>query len=351
VRNALVVAAVLVAGCAESRMTAPAGETFDAAAAGRANVTMTALVSGSGMSAVAALSGRMPAELSPSGPVVGPSVAAASGVTALALRLLHSLPAAGGPLTVQVIRPGVLGHTYVYSPSAHRYIPDPARGGAPSNGVRFILYAVDPGTHDPRVDQETGYGDLTDDGAPGFGVGLHFRAVAAGTTFLDYAFTVTPTFTGGLLHVSGFLADDRNRLDFTIGSAAQSLGETQTAHVSFEIAVASQRFHATGSIDAEAPAGTARVDVVVSIGADAIHLAGESTAATVHAALSVNGHLFATITGDPRHPTVRADGGRELTPAETEVLGGLVGMVYGVIEMFEHLLEPVAALLGISVSL
>jgi hypothetical protein len=151
--------------------------------------------------------------------------------------------------------------------------------------------------------------------------------------------------------VAGFLADEQNTLEFTIGSAAEVLAGSPTAHVTFDIAVASQGFHATGSIDAEGSTGTARVDVVVRIGDDVIHFAGESNATAVNAALSVNGRLFAAISGDPRHPVVRGDGGRELGPAEIEVLGGLVGMVYGVIEMFEHLLEPVAALLGISVSL
>ena len=144
-RNALVVAALLLAGCAESRITTPSGESFDIAAAGRANASMNALVSGPGMSGVAALSGRMPAELGAPAAVPGISSAGASGLPALALRLLRSLPAAGGPLAVQVIRPAVLGHTYVYDPAAHRYVPDPARTGAPANGVRFILYAADPG--------------------------------------------------------------------------------------------------------------------------------------------------------------------------------------------------------------
>ncbi len=350
--TALLVAAGLLAGCADSRISAPSGESFDVAAAGRANATMNALVSGAGMSGVAALGGRMPSELGASTSLPGSPEAAGSGISALALRLLQSLPA-GGPLTVQMIRPAVLGHTYVYDPAAHRYVPDPARAGAPANGVRFILYAVDPGSHEPLAGQETGYADLTEQGAVGLGVGLRFRAVSAGRTFLDYAFTLTPTFTGGVLGVTGFLADEENRLDFTIGAVGQAIGASQAARVTFDLAVPSQRFHATGSIDAAASrgVGTARVEVAVAIGSDLIHLAGESSSAAVNAGLRVNGRLFATITGDPQHPTVRGDGGRELSPAEIQVLGGLVGVVYGAIEMFEHLLEPVAVLLGISISL
>ena len=93
------------------------------------------------------------------------------------------------------------------------------------------------------------------------------------------------------------------------------------------------------------------MELAVTIGSDLIGFTGESSASTVNARLSVNSRLFASITGDPQNPTVRGDGGRELSPAEVKVLGGLVGVVYGVIEMFEHLLEPVAVLLGISISL
>jgi hypothetical protein len=152
-------------------------------------------------------------------------------------------------------------------------------------------------------------------------VSLRLRAVADGRTFLDYAFTLAPTFTGGLLSVSGFLADDRNRLDFTIAAAGEAIGASQAAHVTFELAIPAQRFHAVGSIEAVAgvDAGTARVEVAVAIGADVIHFAGAASTAGVNAGLSVNGSLFATITGDPRHPTVRGAGGRELSPAEIQV--------------------------------
>ena len=123
-------------------------------------------------------------------------------------------------------------------------------------------------SHEPQADHETGYADLTDQNAPGFSVGLRFRAVASGKTFLDYAFTLAPTLTGGLLRVSGFLADDQNRLDFTIGAAGQAIGGSQAAHVSFDLAVPAQHFHAVGSIDAVAngDGGTARVEVAVGIG-------------------------------------------------------------------------------------
>lgn len=346
-------AIALLGGCAESRVTAPPDGSFDVAAASAANASLSGLVFGPEILSVAALGAHLPAELG--GPSPGPGLAApAAGVAGLALRLLESLPAPGGPFAVPVIRPSALGRTYVYDPAAHRYSPDPSRAGAPANGVRFILYAADSANHEPRVGQETGYADLTDDGAAaGLGVGLHFRAVTGGRTFLDYAFTLTPAFSGATLRVAGFLADDQNRLDFTLGAATQSSGGSASARVTFEFALPTRQFHATGTIAGESngPAGALRIDVSVAIGADTIRFTRESSGDAVNAALFVSGRLFATITGDPHHPTVRGEGGREPTPEETQALGGMVGVVYGVLELFEHLLEPVAALLGVGLAL
>ncbi len=351
--TAVTLAIALLSGCAESRVTAPQDGSFDVAAAGAANASLNGLVSGPGISSVAALGAHLPADLG--GPSASPVLAApGAGIAGLALRLLESLPAPGGPFAVQVIRPSALGRTYVYDPAVHHYVPEPTRAGAPANGVRFILYAVDSASHEPRVGQETGYADLTDDGAAaGLGVSLHFRAVSGGRTFLDYAFALTPAFNGATLRVAGFLADYQNRLDFTLGAAAQSSGGSASARVTFEFALPNRQFHATGTIAGESngPAGALRIDVSVTIGADTIHLTGESSGDVVSAALFVNGRLFATITGNPHHPTVRGEGGRELSPEETQALGGMVGVVYGVLELFEHLLEPVAALLGVGLAL
>ncbi len=346
-------AIALLAGCAESRVTAPSEGGFDVVAASAATASLNGLVSGPGITSVAALGARMPVELG--GASAGPaSNAPAAGVAGLALRLLRSLPAADGPFAVQGIRPSVLGRTYVYDPAAHRYVADPTRDGAPANGVRFILYAVDSASQEPRVGQETGYADLIDDGAAaGLGVGLHFRAVTGGRTFLDYAFTLTPALGGATLRVAGFLADEQDRLDFTLSAAAQASGGSASVQVAFAFALPARHFHAAGTIAgaSNGAAGALRIDVSVAIGADAIHLTAESNGDAVNAALLVNGRLFATITGDPHHPTIRGEGGRELSPEETRALGDMVGVVYGVLELFEHLLEPVAALLGLGVAL
>ncbi|MEZ4457574.1 MAG: hypothetical protein R2882_13660 [Gemmatimonadales bacterium] len=48
---------------------------------------------------------------------------------------------------VPVIGGDVLGQTYVYNQASGIYVVDPARTGAPANGVRFILYQPDANDH------------------------------------------------------------------------------------------------------------------------------------------------------------------------------------------------------------
>ena len=67
-------------------------------------------------------------------------------------------------LASPALRPEALGSTYIYDPALRRYVVAPGRSGAPANGVRFILYAVNPVTHEPISAVEIGYADLLDEG-------------------------------------------------------------------------------------------------------------------------------------------------------------------------------------------
>lgn len=343
--GAIVLVGALLAACGESPTSSQDG--LDVEATSRSNATLNSLVNGAGASSVAALAGRLPVELGGASSAGSPE--AAPGVAGIAERLLRSLPGASGPSTAAVIRPQVLGRTYTYDPGARRYVFAPGRAGAPENGVRFILYAVDPVSREPDVAHETGFAELTDLAPAGPGARLDFRAVAGGKLVLEYDLTLSPTILGGTLQVSGMLQDDQDRLNFGFSATTLLPGGAAT-RVTFELDVPTQHFHAEGAINTLGNGSSGRVQVGVTIAAgDAvIHFSGSSSATVVDAAISVNGHLLATITGNPRQPTVRGSGGRVLSPEEMQTLGGLVGMVYGVFEMFEHLLEPAAAILGVA---
>src|SRR3712207_1381042 len=64
--------------------------------------------------------------------------------------------------SLMAVPPEVAGKTFEYDPVTGSYAAG-VRTGAPSNGVRFILYAVDPVSYMPVEPlTETGYVDLTD---------------------------------------------------------------------------------------------------------------------------------------------------------------------------------------------
>src|SRR5207244_7209795 len=98
------------------------------------------------------------------------------------------------------IPPTVLGKTFVWDVNTHQYVEDPnATPAAPANGVRIILYAIDPVTEnvvEPPV--ATGYVDLIDlssGNTNSLQVIVNGGTPASpGTTYANY--TVTGTVTG-----------------------------------------------------------------------------------------------------------------------------------------------------------
>src|SRR3989454_10375484 len=88
--------------------------------------------------------------------------------------------------------------------------------GAPSNGVRFILYALDLAGQ-PIAAQPIGYADLMDESS-GNTQTLHVLVVGTTTdppvTYLDYAVSVTLGVGTATAAVVGFITDGIERLDF-----------------------------------------------------------------------------------------------------------------------------------------
>jgi hypothetical protein len=249
------------------------------------------------------------------------------------------------------LRPGSLGTTYVYDPGVQRYVAAPGRTGAPPNGVRFILYAVNPVTHEPIVSLEVGHADLIDEGAARpTGLGLRLIVVSEGTTYLDYRVAIDGSATAGILAVSGFLTDGETRLVFDIAASGTAGPTGATMTVAFELGVPARAFSVAGRVEgAHSPSGDlGRVNLVVRSGQTKIELAVTGDDHTVNATILVNEKIFATVTGDHHNPVIRGAGGRELTAEEVEALQGILRLVGGVFELFGNLLKPVAAILVLS---
>ena len=266
--------------------------------------------------------------------------------TALAGRVMSGVPASANDQ--RVIPSEVLGVTLVYDPAARQYVPAPNRSGAPTNGVRFILYAVNPVTHQPIVTTEVGYADLIDTGdARPSSLALKLIVVSGGVTYLDYSVTASGSEQSGALEVAGFVTDGETRLDFNINALGRETGSGRALNVEFEFAIPGRDFRLEADVVAEHSTVSAsqEIDLVIESGETTLRFDVEENERTVNASVRVNGQLFATISGDRQHPSVRGAGGRELTLDEAHALQRMIGLVEEVFRLFESLLAPVVGML------
>jgi len=263
--------------------------------------------------------------------------------TSAATRVLAAL-SPGAPIRA-VLPPEVLGTTFVYDPARQRYVPDPSRTGAPANGARFILYAINPVTRQPIVEQEIGFADLMDESASRTsGIALHLRVVSGGVTYLDYLLAADGTPTTGALAAGGFLTDGTTRLDFRIEARARhdSAGEAMDLDFAFDVPVRAFTTvaHVSGAHTASGDLG--HVAMTIHSGDATLDFDVVGDDRQVSATVRVNGQLFATISGSPGQPGVRGAGGLELTPQEAEALRQMLGLVGRQFELLGELLRPVA---------
>ncbi len=258
-----------------------------------------------------------------------------------------------GTALIPVMRSSVLGKTFVYDPSVRKYVPDPARSGAPSNGVRFILYEVDP-NEDPLTSKEIGYADLTDERrSSSSSAGIRLEAVIGGITKLAYSFDLTGSVQAAQFDVFGYIADGGDRLDFSIKTSQQLFGRGGKATLEAKLFVAQDDFEVTAKAEGFAGEenGDGKIDLTIRSKLDEVVVDAETKDGKLDATFKVNGQLLATATGDPKSPVIRGDGGRELTDEETQALGDIVGMADGIFKFVSVLLLPAGALLLIALGI
>ncbi len=241
-----------------------------------------------------------------------------------------------------------LGKTLVYSATGDTWVVDPARTGAPANGVRFITYESD-ANGKPIPTRETGYADLRDEGATtGEAIVLHLVVVSRGTTALDYRTRVLVQGQDGAIDVDGFMSDGTTRLDFSVGLTARATGATQLLDADFDLQVSARNFRVQGTargIDETTGDGT--ISMTARHGTSSVAVELKSATGVLDGRLMVNGKLFATVKGASRTPEFRGATGAPLTGPELLVVVHIVDMVDDVFDLVEELVEPVDNLVAL----
>lgn len=248
----------------------------------------------------------------------------------------------------KVIPASVLGTTYVFDPEKHAYVADPSRTGAPANGVRYILYAVNPFTHEPVVSSEIGYADLTDEGddTPNTAA-LRLVAVSDGVTFVDYRVSLAGENGSGELAVEGTFYDGKKHLTFTIHVLGEQSAEGQTLGVRFRLAVPEDNFALTNETRAVSKDDITRVNQAIAIGDHRFVIASVHSSNEVDATVTVDSAVFALIHWDPSKLTVTGPTGERLPLEDRVALWRLLGLFDHVSRLVYRLLMPVNALFAL----
>ena len=354
-RNSLRLSCVslaVMAACSSDNTTAPDNQPnqFDAAKVSANVATIERVAANSALDSWVRLADFLGATARTS-----PSLAPQDGPTQLinTLRRLVSITGADrGVFLVPVIRPAVFGSTYVYDEASEQYVVDPTRTGAPANGVRFVLYETDDsGAIMPAM--EIGYADLIDEKAASTSsAGLRFKVVAGTTTVLDYAFEVGGLFVSPTIDIEGYISDGTDRVNFELSTRAPAWENAGPFELEAELTVPSTGFTVNASLSQTGvPDPVGNVDLRVKSGSDQLEVTASTAAGQIDASVKVNGVIFATVTGPSANPTIKGEGGRDLTQDEMTALGKIIEFTGGVFALLGGLLAPAGVLLAIALGL
>ncbi len=262
----------------------------------------------------------------------------AAGHYAAKLAKTYVKPAGGirPSLSTAAIPTEYLGVTFTYNAETDEYEASDLTG-APENGVRFMVYAVNPisgAPIEPLV--EVGYADVvTTETASA--VTVRIELVSAGVTYLDYLVGATGSAGAVTLTVSGFVSNGDDRVNFDLDTHLSST----TVGVDYNLTVPTRggfridfegegtEDNVTSTVEARGPHGTVTVT-------------GNHSGTSGTFEVEVNGELFATITtSGSEPPVITGADGESLSEAEMEALQAVYAVFLEGFDFFEDLIDPI----------
>ncbi len=359
--HVLALGALLIASgaCSKQSLTSPVLSSDALSPRTRAGISSVhaALASGAwqGLDALAAAPGpaqsvaavRAILEASASG-------AGAAGASSLSASLVRDVTAGltsrSSLPNAAIIPPDQRGTTWVFDASQQRYVVDPARTGAPENGVRYILYAVNPLDHTVLPDVEIGYADLTDEGDSTANAGsLRLRAVSHDVVFVDYQVGLVGSADAAAVGVHGTFFDGTRHLTFELQAQGGHTPAAESQEVHARLAVPEDAFELTSAARATADLehGTQHVEQAIDIDGHAFAIVADHAGDAVRATVAVNGAPFAQVNVSGSVTVILGADGQLLPAAQREALGQLFGLFDQVSAALSRLLEPVGVLFGL----
>ncbi len=242
--------------------------------------------------------------------------------------------------TPERIPVGLQGKTFRWNEQATPpgyEILDPDEPGAPANGVRFILYAVDPILEQPiNPLTEIGYLDIIDTSSfPTINISMLAHVTGKGDLL---GVDVSGTFgqTSFTLNTDGFVSNGQQQLRFglNVGGTAQEVNfdftfsfATFSAKLEFDGLIVNDEL-GSGSLVVTFTDTSNRGNVVFSLAVDNQGVIDPESGVTM------NGKRVAFIAGTVDDPVITNAVGDPLTPAELQALGELFHGIGDAFELF-----------------
>ena len=259
-------------------------------------------------------------------------------------RQIAALVPAGGSgiqASVVAIPSAVAGKTFVWDESTDTYVASDL-SGAPSNGVRFLLYAVDPVLYRPvEPVVETGYVDVIDQSTATV-VNVRVKVVENDVTYLDYSVVASATTSGGVVTIDGFAFNGVTRANFTLRNSVTDNGGGVVLSLDYELDVPSRNLSIDWTATLADISETVTLDLTVSGPNGNVRLVGTSGADGGTFTVKVNGDTFATITVTPSSLVITGATGDPLTPDEEQALETVFDSYEASLGAFSELLIPVS---------
>jgi hypothetical protein len=252
--------------------------------------------------------------------------------------------------TADVIPATLQGRTLEYDPALRRYVLG-TRTGAPANGTRFVLYAVDPLTKRPVTPLvETGYADLTRT-ITNSAISARLEAFSGTTSAvkaIDYTASLSGTVTTPQVRITGFASDGTDRLEFAMTTLVELAAGRVT--VTNEAAVPTQALatRAQVIVDLVTEPGL-RLEGRLAGTGGTVEMAGR-VAADGNGTITVriNGEVFATITIRPgADPVVVNAADQPVNAEEAAVILQIFQWFGEADDLYDGLSKPVETAIGL----
>ena len=272
----------------------------------------------------------------------GIRTAAARAARRLAATLIKKETRKGLSASMMLVPTSVAGMTFVYDIGTGTYVASDVTG-APSNGVRFLLYAVDPVTYlpvEPLV--ETGHVDITDVSS-GTTQAARVQVVSGSTTYIDYTVSASSGATSGRVSVIGFVTDGVTQANINLRSTiTMTAGLTLTYSLTMPGREVSINLTVSVS-DVSVPDSPININLSMQGPNGTVSMTGQFAETSGTLNVRINGDAFATITTTGTTTTITRNDGTPLSDEELAALGGVFELQAGAFTAFDQMLTPVGA--------